>query len=286
MKRAYIYFLCALIAVAGSLASIYLGPGVPPIPATESMLLTSDDIYTALRAGDFHLLYFTGPPKASPELGGVSPQSYGDTDTHDVMFIYIFPSVSDRIKVEYGGGENQLRTSWTSANLLPWFFLARNALIVYVMPTQVPNLEQFKIQNQWLRSLRDIVFFRLNGGRVMVFKGKGVTWKAEVIYRYYEHWFTDSSGRLQYECWSNEEPQIFYKGTDLKKVAPIQVECRFDAPGENLGVEANTDKNGFADLGDGGFDGSNGALARAGDTIQVKIKWDGKEESFSLRCSS
>lgn len=228
MKRAYIYLLCMLFAVAGSLASICLGPGVPLSSATANRLFTLDDINTTLRAGGFRLLVFTGPPfQVLPELGGVSPQICWDTDTHDLLYIYIVPSVGDRIGAEYGSSveNNKLQTSFSSASLLPWFFPARNSLIVYVMPTQTPNLEQFKIQNQWLQSLRDIVFFRLNGGQVLVFRGESTSWRAEVIYRYYEHWISDSSGRLQYECWSNEDPQIFYQGTDLKKVVPIQVEA-------------------------------------------------------------
>jgi hypothetical protein len=44
MKRAYVYVLCVLIAVAGSLASIYLGPGIPSGSAAAKSLLSLDDI--------------------------------------------------------------------------------------------------------------------------------------------------------------------------------------------------------------------------------------------------
>jgi hypothetical protein len=283
MKRAYIYVLCALIALAGSLASIYLSPDVPTSSVTANRLLTLDDITTALRTGGFHLLAYTGPPAASPELDGVSPQIYSDINTHGILYIYVFQSVSDRIEAS-GGGEGQLMVSLTSANnLFPSFYPARNVLIVYALPDQAPYFGQLTAQKQWLQSLNDITF-RLNNGKVLLFRGEGDDWKAEVVYRYFEYWVPDPGGRLQYDSWNNVDPHIFYQGKDLKKVAPIQFECSFEFPAGSFGMAGTTDKNGFTDLGSG-FSG-NGMLIRASDTIEATIKWNGKKESFSLRCNS
>jgi hypothetical protein len=207
MKKAYPHVLCVLIAVVGSLVSIYLSPSAQVAAAAAKGLFALGDITEALRAGGFNLLVFTGHPSASPELGGISPKIYSDVNTHDILYIYVFKSVSDRSKVVDGGIDDRLMTSFSTANLLPWFFTARNVLIV-VMPVQTPSLEQFKMQNQRLQALGDIVFFRLNGGKVLVFRGEGTAWKAEVVYAYYEYWFPDPSGRLQYENWDKEHPWI------------------------------------------------------------------------------
>jgi hypothetical protein len=281
MKRACIYVLCVIFAVAGSLASIYLGRGVPTGSAAAKNLLSLDDITTVLRAEGFHLLAYAGPPVASSELDGVSPQIYSDINTHGILYIYVFQSVSARIEPS---GEGQLMVSLTKDNnLFPSFFPARNVLLVYALPDQAPYLGQPTAQNQWLQSLSDIAF-RMNNGKVLIFRGEGNDWKAEVVYRYYEYWVPDPSGRLQYDSWNDEDPQFIYKGTDLKKVAPIQFECSFEFPAGSFGMAGTTDKNGFADLGSG-FSG-NGMLIRASDTIEATIKWNGKKESFSLRCRS
>ena len=282
MKKAYPYVLCVLLAIAGSLGSLYLGPGVRAGAATASGLLSLRDVTTALTAGGFRLEENAGSASATLELGGVSPHAYSVANTQDILYIYVFQTVDDRIRAEDSDGANQLRKSLTTGSFMPSFFPAKNTLLVYTVPFRITDLGQLEIVNRRLQSLREIVFTRLNNGQVLVFRGEGADWKAEVVYRYYEYWWRDSSGMLQYENGDLEHSILIYKGSDLKNAAPIQFKYNFEGSAESFdfGGEDATDKNGFADL--GGGSGSGMALLRAGDTIEATIKWNGCKESFAL----
>jgi len=258
-------------------------------------ILFLKDVTSTLTAGGFSLARKAGITSYGLDINGTSPQVFRILNSNDTLYIYIFKSIGEREKIIDIGSNDKPLAIFAPISRLSFFFPARNTLIVYVSES-MPILNS--ASDLRLKSLNNIVFTGLNDGKVLVFKGEGAYWKASVVYKYYEYWWQDSGGRMQYESWHSAQPALTYKGADLKDIAPINYRYTFKAPsgsfggsqdtgfdGSSVGAAGVSYGSGLAAAGLGSFSG-NGALTRADETYQATIDWNGERESFSLKAES
>ena len=80
------------------------------------------------------------------------------------------------------------------------------------MPYETPKDEaETKSASKTQDLIDNIIFKNINGGKEITYKGESASWEGSVTLKYYEHWWKDEKGVLQYEDYSNEIPTIKYK---------------------------------------------------------------------------
>jgi hypothetical protein len=266
-----IAFVCTiiilLIAIAISSLGYYLGK-----KSSKDILSLKTIVNTFERKG-LMLKKDNYKPLSTLELGGVKPSTYTLGKSKDKLLIYVFQSFPQRENAVNKSGNTD------SYSLERISFNAKNTYVVY-MPYQIQKDEaELKNVSKVKDLISAIVFKYLNDGKELVFKGESDSWEGTVTLKYYEHWWKDEKGVLEYENYNYETPIIKYRLTNTSALGPIAVELKTIVSSRtSTGLILKADNT----LNMGEF-GGNGAKPNAKDVYQVKLSYNGKEEKLVLK---
>ncbi|MHC1682632.1 MAG: hypothetical protein AB6733_06750 [Clostridiaceae bacterium] len=253
------------------IVAIVIGYKIGEKPKND--LLTQKDIKTTLEKHGVSLKEDKSQSPDDFEIGEVKPIVYTVGEEKCTMFVYIFKSFVEREELVNIPGK------FDKEFMIEAAINAKNALIVYKLPEQYNSEEEVSKIIATKVLISDIVFKYLNEGKEIVYKGEGENWEGTFTLKYYEHWWTDESGKTNYDSNKYEYQEIKYIKSDITNVGPIEFEHKTSVDSGNIsGVELDND--GYLHCGGGS---GNGALPRKESEITYTIKWNGKEETFKLK---
>lgn len=268
--KAWITFaIIAILSIIISIGSIGYKMGQAP----KNDFLTAKTIVNTFEKQGVHLEKDNSKSPDSFKINGVKPAVFRVGKTEDNILIYTFRSFVERENIVKDA--NELNTY--SAEKIP--YNVKNTLIVYVPSKNPKSEDEMKDIYEIRGTVSDIIFKYLNDGKEIVYKGESTHWEGTVTLRYYEHWWQDEKGKLYYESYHTESPLLKYKMADIKDVGLISYDYKTTSGGGN-GTGMRLDDNGCLKIGGGG---GNGALPRENDDYNITIKWNGQEESFTLK---
>lgn len=272
MKRLKIWG--SIIIVAGILVAITIGVvgykiGEQP---TKDILTLASIVKTFEKQG----LPLKEDKLKSPDnyiLNGVKPFIFSVGKDKDTILIYTFNSFVEREAI---AGKDSISNAFSLQKVS---YNAKNTYLVYIA-AKVPKTDQDMSSITKTKDLiSNIVFKYLNDGKEVTYKGDSTSWSGTVTLKYYEHWWKDPAGVLNYESYNTQDPVIKYRMSNKEAVGPIDFEYETTAGGGKL-TGAHLNKEGYLDIGGGG---SNGAMPRRGGDINFTIRWAGKEENIVLK---
>ena len=212
----------------------------------------------------------------SPEdfqLSGAKPAIFGLGDKRGTLLVYTFKSFVEREDIVEK--TNKFNNSY---DLLEYPFNAKNAFLVYIAPPNPTTEENMRTIGETRMLISNIVFENLNQGKKIIYKGESASWEGTFTLKYYENWWQDETGKLQYESYHEDIPVVRYKLADKDAVGTIAFEYKTTGSGgKSTGAKLN--KEGYLYS---GRSGGTGAMPREKDKINFTLTWDGKEESMVL----
>jgi|GEM_PF-1264372 len=216
------------------------------------------------------------------QINNVKPAVYTINQSDQVLLIYIFKSIAERMEVCWDGylGFFPPPQFPQKENYLNRSYVAGNVLIIDMV--DVSRMQSITEIEQVLKPLRKVVL-SLNGSHEAVFADKGTNWDASYIVNYYEHWYKDDKGLAHVDQYSNGKWVVKYIGPDPQFVHDIRYECK--TPGRSGSGNRN-----FLKIGEDyylriGNDEGN-SIPDKDSVITITIQWDGKEESLNLKMIS
>ncbi|KUO76730.1 MAG: hypothetical protein APF81_11720 [Desulfosporosinus sp. BRH_c37] len=276
-KRNSIFVFLVILILTGS---IFMGYKVGEVAGKE-IINTHDVLQT------FEIEGITFKPETS-----IYPKEYMVEDTEPIiykdsqgnlLFIYTYGSFVERRE---NFRENMMRDQFSFTLKDKTFFSklynVKNLELVYAIA--YPSIENTQAVINKLRKVDQVIFTDLNAGEEIVFTGESPSWEAKVSLRYYEHWWTDSKNKLQYESYHTHAPTLTYKGQIPEQAIPMEYSFS-TSTSESKGTQEVTPEmlTRVIQLGTGG---GNGGRPRVDDTYKVKITLDGKTEEFELKAKS
>ena len=157
------------------------------------------------------------------KVGDTEPTIYKDTEGN-LLFIYTFASFVERQR-NFLEDEQRKLFAYTldEKQYVSKPYSVKNLQLIYA--TAYPSQENIQAVSDNLRKVAQVIFTDLNAGKEIVFTGESPNWEAKVSLRYYQHWWTDSENKAQYESYHNAAPTINYKGQIPKQ--SVQMEYSF-----------------------------------------------------------
>ena len=292
-KKPVFWFVVAALIVTVALVVLFTAnPKNDPISGTVLMgykvgevagkeIINVQDV---LKTFEIEGIIFKPETSLNPKVykvGDTEPTIYKDSQGN-VLFIYTFGSFVER-RGNFREFERSDRFSFTlkENTYSSKLYSVKNLKLVYA--TAYPSQENTQAVIDNLRKVDQVIFTDLNAGEEIVFTGGSPSWEAKVSLRYYEHWWTDSENKLQYESYHTDASTITYKGQIPEQTIPMEYSVR-TRTGESKGTREITPEmlTRVINLGGGG---GNGAIPREDDVYDVKITLDGKTEEFELKSS-
>ncbi len=293
MKRILIGFFIVMIALSGcsqaSAPKEKTNQGVSPTGEADSSFkitpsLSLIQVKTALIMEGLKLNDNQQESSTYYQINNVKPAVYTINQSDQVLLIYIFRSIADRIKVcwDWDGGLALLSSSQflQKENYFTRSYIAGNVLIIQMLDISamksIPEIEQF------LKPLKNAVL-SLNGSQEAVFVDKGTYWEASYIDDYYQHWYTDDRGLGHLEQYSNGKWTVKYIGPDPQSIHDIRYE--YKTPGRGGSGDGIFEKIGEDYYLRIGNDTDN-IIPDKDSIITITIQWAGKSESLNLKMLS
>lgn len=271
--------------------------------AQKDILSLRDVTQTVERAG----FDFTVNSTVNPEdykMGQVKPSIYHVNNFDGILFIYHFANMEE-LDSNYDQWEKATRnknvnnSSYINMFSAKWpynrAYAAKNTIIVIGL-SQIPNnLEDFQKISPVLTKLDKAIFYNLNEGQQIVYQGEGQNWKGKVIINYYNHFWKDDKGVLQYDGWNHSQPVLEFKGDPNSVKGQFSYEFKSsldkfsgsDANGFDARMLSERDTSGNYGgimLGFGGLNGG-GAMPPKEEVYTVTVKWNNQQENFELKAS-
>lgn len=227
------------------------------------------------------------------KIRNTEPIAYKLNNQNQYLLIYPYDSIGER-EIATGEFHGKPREIFIQEGQLSVGFTAKNMIVIYM-----GKPFSFKAQNTELKANLDVlsktIFFELNKGTELLYRGESENWEAGLLVTYYENWWKDEQGTQRYESWSNDHEILRYKGN------PDEVgkyEFRFEYPGRAFGGASDSFRQGSFDLSHnygryGGRPlyfwprGSGGGFIPMNGTPKVTIKWqETQEEVVELKLES
>jgi len=240
--------------------------------ASKEELLSLREVTDTFATGGLSLATDQSALTAGLELGGVAPQVFKIGQSQDTVYIYVFESVEERVKEFSLYEEEKYQTLFASGSNPVYFYEARNCLLVYSPDEFTHAALKTNIK------ISDLAFYKLNGGKDLIFKGEGSEWEGQITLSYYLYTYQDERGRTHYVNWHYEKPLLIFKGNpeDIDKIT-FSYET---TGGGGAGEIYDFNKDGRIELGRGG---GNGAMPTENDVYTFTVEWNGKKETFDLK---
>lgn len=245
---------------------------------SKNKLLTSKSIAKTFKNQGIILNKDNSPIDDEDYIGGIKPSVYKINSTEDKLLIYIFDSfvIRKNIVDESMKYNDVFSFKYTT-------YAANNAFLIY-KPSKTPESEN-EINNmvQTINSIGDTVFTDLNSGKILTFTGESENWEGTFKVKYYENWFEDENGVSHYDSYSTTHPSLKYKKTDITNIGEFIFEYKAgSSKGTSSGVILSDD--GYADT--LGSSGGTGLPLKNTDQINFTVKWNDKEENFTLKAEN
>ncbi len=242
---------------------------------SKNKLLTSKSIVKTFKDQGIILSKDNSPIDDEDYIGGIKPTVYSVDNTSDKLLIYIFDSFVIRQNIVDKDIKNDYIPSLKSVS-----YKANNSFLVY-KPSKIPEAEdEINSLLKTLNLIDDTVFKYLNDGKILNFTGESENWEGTFKVKYYENWFEDENGVSHYDSYSTTYPSLKYKKSDINNIGEFTFEYKVgSAKGTSTGVILSDD--GYADT--LGISGGNSLPLRNTDQINFTVKWNDKEETFTLK---
>lgn len=272
-------FLLIIFLIVIAVASAGCWTGEEPLDA----FLTLDIVADAFRSEGLRLDVNEAMEPDEFKKNGISPTIYSLDKTDDNLLIYIF---DDYVEEEF---EDLGRPRLSFGKVV---FPARNALVVY-LPHTIPEIanqtsveegredifwEEIERLAKTSNAISDVVFKKLNDGKVAIYVGESQNWQARITVKYWQHDWVNQEGTHKFSGKYLQYHEIQYFGNDIDQVGSVSYE--YEGPGNSGSASGLTlDRRGYSSA---GSSGSTGWIFRGPDKdfYRVKIKWKGQEETL------
>jgi hypothetical protein len=248
----------------------------------EYKVLSLEDVRQAFAQKDLKLMPLNEELPVSLILEDTKPYAYTIANSTDQVLIYVFDSIEERddLNNEFKN-KIKLRELFWNYRLGSTLSEAKNVLIVFC-----PGELHFQTADpvfKRAKAINDLVFTDLNKGRILVFRGEGRYWEAQVIYRYTINSYKNKKRVLKVNNWKAENQMARYKGENASEVGPIIFSVlRPHGSNGGTGFELGADR--IVRLSGSDFGGwSSGALNSSKDIYTITIEWNGQQETFNLK---
>lgn len=266
------------VAIVAIILTLFIATGMLAYRIGENSknkLLTSKSIVKTFKNQGITLNKDNSPIDDEDYIGGIKPSVYKINTTEDELLIYIFDSFVIRQNIvaksmKYNDVFSFKYTTYT----------ANNAFLIY-KPSKTPESEDEINSNiKTINLIGDTVFTKLNDGKVITYKGESENWEGTFKVKYYENWFEDENGVAHYDSYNNTYSSLKYKNPDISDVGEIIFEYEAGIQkGSSNGVTINNE--GYAEP--LGSSAGNVLSLKNTDQIEFTVKWNDKEESFTLK---
>lgn len=252
--------------------------GTPTSGFQYTELLSLDQFKTALFLQGLQLSDNQEANPAGYQIYNVNPAIYSIKHSNQVLLVYVFRSIEERIQASGAGGSGFfLKTQFPQKeNCFSRTYAIRNVLMIVMvdvsMMHSIPEIERV------LRPLQN-VFLSLNDSQKAVFADKGTYWDARYVVDYYQHWYKDDRGTTHHDQYSNGKWAVKYIGPDPQSIRDIKYE--YKTPGEGGSGDGILEKIG-EDYCLRLANNERGDIPDKDTVCTITIQWDGKEESFKL----
>lgn len=165
---------------------------------------------------------------AEYKIGNDEPLVYRINNENQYLLIYPYDSIQEREKADDNHDYIKFREGFPQEYGIG--FTAKNIILIYVAKSFSFTAENSEIRAN-LKVLSKTIFFELNKGTEVLYRGESEHWEAGLLVTYYENWWKDEQGTLRHESFSNTHGTLRYKGN------PDEVgkyEVRFEHPGGAL----------------------------------------------------
>jgi hypothetical protein len=226
------------------------------------------------------------------KIGNDEPIVYRINNENQYLLIYPYDSLEEREKAADNWNHKKAQERFPQE--IGFGYTAKNIILIFIAKPLSYAAENPAISTT-LQALSKTIFFELNKGTELLYRGESENWEAGLIVTYYDNWWKDEQGVLRYESWSNDHEILRYKGN------PDEVgkyEVRFEHPGGassgasdsfsqgSFDLSHNYGRYGGSSLYFGRLGGGGGFIPREG-TFKVTVKWkDNLEETFELKPNS
>lgn len=266
------------IAVIATVLIIFIAIGTIGYKIGENSknkLLTSKSIVKTFKDQGIILSKDNSPIDDEDYIGGIKPTVYSVDNTSDKLLIYIFDSFVIRQNIVDKDIKNDYIPSLKSIS-----YKANNSFLVY-KPSKTPESEdEINSLLKTLNLIDDTVFKYLNDGKIITFAGESENWEGTFKVKYYENWFEDENGVSHYDSYKNTYPSLKYKNSDITNISELTFEYEAGSQkGSSNGATLNNE--GYAEP--LGISGGTGLPLKNTDQIKFTVKWNDREETFTLK---
>lgn len=226
------------------------------------------------------------------KIGDIEPTVYKINGPNQYLLIYPYDSIGEREKAVRILNDEP-REIFTQKEELSIGFTAKNMILIYMSKPFSFEAQNTKLYAT-LEALSKTIFFKLNKGTEVLYRGESENWEVGLLITYYENWWKDEQGVQRYESWSNDHDILRYKGNP-DEIA--KYEFRFEYLGRAFGgtsdsfsqgsfvLNHNYNRYGGSPMFFGLHGGGVGLLPKNG--FKVTIKWnDNPEEVIELKPDS
>ncbi|WP_326513066.1 zf-HC2 domain-containing protein [Clostridium intestinale] len=242
---------------------------------SKNKLLTSKSIVKTFKDQGIILSKDNSPIDDEDYIGGIKPTVYNVDNTSDKLLIYIFDSFVIRQNIVDKDIKNDYIPSLKYIS-----YKANNSFLVYKTLKTPEAEDEINGLLKTLNLIDDTVFKYLNDGKILNFTGESENWEGTFKVKYYENWFEDENGVSHYDSYKNIYPSLKYKNSDINNIDELTFE--YDAgsqKGSSNGATLNNE--GYAEP--LGISGGTGLPLKNTDQINFTVKWNDKEENFTLK---
>ena len=257
--------------------TVFLGDKVGEVAGKE--IINAQDVLKTFEIKGITFKPETSLNSKDYKVGDNEPTIYKDSEGN-VLFIYTFASFVERRRnfLEYEL-RNLFSYTFDEKPYVSKPYSVKNLQLIYA--TAYPSHENSQAFGDNLRKVAQVILTDLNGGEEIVFTGESPNWEAQVSLRYYQHWWTDSENKVQYESHHDEAPTIKYKGQIPDQTVSMEYSLITRGSGSSGNQEITPEE--LTRVISLGYGGGNGMMPNQDNTYKVKITLDGTTEEFELK---
>lgn len=245
--------------------------------------LTLDDVKLAFQQAGLILTENKESIPTDYTMRTVTPAIFSIKDSKQIIYVYVFDNIAERIKVVWEGGSltkySPPEFVTVPEGYLSATYTARNVLMVDLLDVRsassIPSGEE-----QVLRTIDNTVN-SLNNSQRMVLAAQSQYWDAQYLVEYYQHWYKDAAGVAHADQYSTGKWSVKYIGPNPESIQSIKYS--YKTPTRGGSGDGIFKKDGdFYYLRMAGEDGSSSYPVSDG-VYTLTITWNGHEETLDLK---
>ncbi|SDH63301.1 hypothetical protein [Desulfosporosinus hippei] len=262
-------------------------------------ILSAQDIKRTAEGSGLTLTSNSTVNPSDYKMGEAEPDVYKIKNFDGMLFIYNFSSIGDRnTTYDQWQEANRKNSSDSISNMFSskWnynlAYAAKNTISVVCL-NPILGKEYVQKISPRLKNLGKWIFYNLNGGQQIVYRGEGENWKGKLRINYYNHFWTDTKGIIHHDGWKHRKPVLEFKGDTgtIQGDFGYKFECSgssfsetgsdgFDA--RRFSERDTASSYGSEILGFGAITGSSSMPSRD-EVYKVTVQWNNTQETFELK---